>query len=170
MKYLEIRAIDAHAYLDESRVSASDLVGMASSNNLSKIIISPACTKSHEPDKHPAMYWFQRQILKTGVLTSVARLVSASFYDKKGELKTASGFHLRLGIAYRNDEGRYVSSDLYSINVISLVLGIGFDINETLTIVADYSQQLSNSQSNSQTFIDDSIKTNRLGVSIQFFF
>tara|TARA_B110000003_G_C16347332_1_gene417284 strand:- start:58 stop:660 length:603 start_codon:yes stop_codon:yes gene_type:complete len=92
------------------------------------------------------------------------------FYDKKGELKTASGFHLRLGIAYRNDEGRYVSSDLYSINVISLVLGIGFDINETLTIVADYSQQLSNSQSNSQTFIDDSIKTNRLGVSIQFFF
>ena len=87
MKYLEIRAIDAHAYLDESRVSASDLVGMASSNNLTKIIVSPACTKSHEPDKHPAMYWFQRQILKTGVLTSLARLVSASFYDKKGELR-----------------------------------------------------------------------------------
>jgi hypothetical protein len=92
------------------------------------------------------------------------------FYDKKGELKTASGFHLRLGIVYRNDEGRYVPSDLYSINVISLVLGIGFDINETLTIVADYSHQLSNSQSNSQTFFDDSIKTNRLGISIQFFF
>ena len=87
MEYLQIKAIDAHAYLDESRLSAHDLAHLAFENNLSKIIVSPACTISHEPDKHPAMYWFQRQILKVGFLISFARLISSSFYDKKGELR-----------------------------------------------------------------------------------
>ena len=57
---------DVHAYLDESRVSAKDLDGLARENNINSIIVSPACTKNHEPDKYPAMYWLQRLLLKTG--------------------------------------------------------------------------------------------------------
>jgi len=40
MEYIKIKAIDAHAYLDESRVSAHDLAHLAFENDLSKIIVS----------------------------------------------------------------------------------------------------------------------------------
>ena len=80
-------AIDVHAYLDESRVSAMDLDCLARKNNISTIIVSPACTKNHEPDKHPGMYWVQRLILKIGALRSLAAWISSSFYDQKGELR-----------------------------------------------------------------------------------
>jgi len=92
------------------------------------------------------------------------------FYDEKGEITTASGFHLRAGIGYRNDVGRYGSSDLYSINVISLVSGIGYDINKIFTVVAEYSYQLSSSLTEVEVFDFDTIKTNGLVVSIQYFF
>jgi predicted TIM-barrel fold metal-dependent hydrolase len=80
--------IDVHAYLDESRVSAMDLDYLANKNNISTIVVSPACTKNHEPDKHPAMYWIQRLILKTTGLRALAGWISRSFYDGDGELRS----------------------------------------------------------------------------------
>jgi predicted TIM-barrel fold metal-dependent hydrolase len=78
---------DVHAYLDESRVSAKELDGLARENNINSIIVSPACTKNHEPDKHPAMYWLQRLLLKTGFFRIFAAWISNSFYNDQGELR-----------------------------------------------------------------------------------
>jgi predicted TIM-barrel fold metal-dependent hydrolase len=80
-------AIDVHAYLDESRISPADLDILARDNDISHIIISPPCTKNHEPDKHPAMYWIQRLLLKTGLFRIFAAWISNSFYNNKGELR-----------------------------------------------------------------------------------
>jgi predicted TIM-barrel fold metal-dependent hydrolase len=82
-------AVDIHAYLDESRVSASDLDRLARESNISSIVVSPACTKNHEPDKHPVMYWFQRFLLKVSFFRFFAAWISKSFYNDKGELRAA---------------------------------------------------------------------------------
>ena len=75
-KIIPNEAIDAHAYLDESRISAANLDHLAKKNNLSTIIVSPPCTKDHEPDKSPVMYWIQRLLLKTKLLNIFAEWIS----------------------------------------------------------------------------------------------
>jgi len=87
-KIIPNEAIDAHAYLDESRISAASLDRLAKKNNLSTIIVSPPCTKDHEPDKSPIMYWIQRLLLKTKLLNIFAEWISNSFYNANGELRT----------------------------------------------------------------------------------
>ena len=47
---------------------------------------------------------------------------------------------------------------------------IGYDINKTFTVVAEYSYQLSNSTTLVDFYYFDRLKTNGLVVSIQYFF
>lgn len=81
------RIVDVHAYLDESRIDVAGYVELARRFGLSKIVLSAACTKRHEPDKSPRMYAVQRLLLKSSVLRPLADLVSRSFYDSEGRLR-----------------------------------------------------------------------------------
>jgi len=81
------RIVDVHAYLDESRIDVAGYVELARRFGLSKIVLSPACTKRHEPDKSPRMYAVQRTLLKSSVLRPLADIASRSFYDSEGRLR-----------------------------------------------------------------------------------
>ena len=78
---------DCHIYFDESRTNIEKIEKISKEFNDSKLIISPACTINHEPDKSEIMYFLQRQMLKSKFLYHLADIVSKTFYNKDYNLR-----------------------------------------------------------------------------------
>ena len=53
---------DHHVYFDPSYYDISSLKNLLKKNYIQKAILSPSCTKIHEPEKSEFMYYFQQKL------------------------------------------------------------------------------------------------------------
>ena len=78
-----------------------------------------------------------------------------------------NGFHLRAGVGY-SATTEDVDTSIVKKGAFLGGFGLGYDINEKFSVVAEYSTQLSNSAGSSLDGIK--IKSSGFGVSLQYFF
>ncbi len=92
-----VKRIDLHAYWDEKRMSIDTMLGRMRSAGIDRAVVSSPCTKDFEPDKSPFMYNVQRVLLRSDWLRPIAELISASFYDSRGRLRSVWRLFTRSG-------------------------------------------------------------------------
>ena len=83
------------------------------------------------------------------------------YYNKE------SRFHLRTGIAYSSSL-EDVDTSIVKKDALSAEFGLGYDINNNLSLVAGYSTQLSNSAGPQLDGL--SVKGSSFGMGLQYFF
>jgi long-subunit fatty acid transport protein len=81
--------------------------------------------------------------------------------------KSDNGFHIRAGVGY-GATLEDVDTTIVKKDAFSGGFGLGYDIDDNFTIVAEYSTQLSNSAGSDLDDIE--IKGSGFGVSLQYFF
>ena len=78
--------VDIHTFFDSNAFTPNGVVALARQHGVTHVIFSPPAVVG-ATRKSAILYWFQRVMLRSNVLSPLASLAASTFYDKSGVLR-----------------------------------------------------------------------------------